>query len=119
MKDRCRDCYLEFENVDKPYHICDFIKQEEFAQKPKEELEQWSFHEIKHPFYKHLSFGASEHGIFGATPTEALHMLDQGICVYLTELIVSMLSKKGKQLLSDASSYICTAATTQSERDMF
>lgn len=118
MKGRCRDCYLELQDVDQPYHICDFIKQDEFHQKSKEEREECSFHFIKYPFYTHLSFGASEQGIFGATLTESLHMFDQGICVYISELIVSMLSKKGKQLLSDASSYICSSATTQSERDM-
>lgn len=119
MHGRARDCDVTWDDVDDPMHQCSFFRQEEILNETDEAtLQARCFHCIPNPFYKFLSFGGDPSGIFGCTPTECLHQFDQGLCVYVSNLVYEMLSLKGVQQLNYACAYICASNILQSERDV-
>ena len=78
----CRDCKVNFDNSDDPYHICDWISTRDFIQKTENQMNEMGFHKIDNAF-SDLNFGAGERGVYGATPSEPLHAFKLGVCKYL------------------------------------
>ena len=116
VKCLCRSCDVRYENGDVHDHVCQYHKMAEMIMKTKDELDEISYYNIPNPFYKYLSFGGDENGIFGCTPNEVLHQFDQGLCDYMCSIIYSQLSIKGRELLNMACQYICSSFSAQSER---
>lgn len=84
----CRDCNVDYEESDNPYHMCQWITPRDFIQKTEEDLNRMGFHSIENAFSL-LNFGAGERGVYGATPSEPLHSFKLGICKYLFDGFVS------------------------------
>ena len=84
----CRDCKVDYDKSDNPYHLCQWITPSDFIGKTEEDLNQLGFHSIENAFSL-LNFGAGGRGVYGATPSEPLHSYKLGICKYLFDGFVS------------------------------
>ena len=84
----CRDCKVNYDKSDNPYHICQWITPRDFVQKTEEDLNQMGFHMIENAL-SFLNFGAGNRGVYGATPSEPLHSYKLGICKYIFDGLVS------------------------------
>ena len=84
----CRDCKVNYEQSDNPYHLCQWITPSDFLHRTEEQINQFGFHCIENAFSL-LNFGAGQRGVYGATPSEPLHSFKLGICKYLFEGFVS------------------------------
>ena len=80
----CRDCKVKFEESDNPNHQCTFINNYDVSNQTSESLRHLGFHKVCNAFDS-ISFGESNRGIYGATPSEPLHAFKLGLCKYLYE----------------------------------
>ena len=121
MKGLCRDCDVSPENGDDPCNDvslkCNFITKRNIEGKSREELNQYSFLNIKNCFSE-LSFGGCERGIYGGTPAEILHALQLGMCVYVAESLEKLFTKSSLDLISNTVIGIVEQAHRQSDRDI-
>ena len=96
----CRDCKVDYDNSDNPYHICDWISSRDFIQKTENEINEMGFHKVDNAF-SIINFGAGERGVYGATPSEPLHAFKLGVCKYLFDgFVTSHLPPKTRKLIN-------------------
>jgi hypothetical protein len=90
VKRLCRYCDCPFDETDNPYFDYAFNKADYIAKKIKEgkveDLRLMSMHCVRNA-WTDVYFCDTQRGIFGATPAEAMHCLQQGLYQYiLTQL---------------------------------
>jgi hypothetical protein len=86
VKRLCRYCDCPFDQTDNPYYNYVLNKADFFAKKIKEgkieELRSMAMHCVRNA-WTDIHFCDFQRGIFGATPAEAMHCLQQGLYQYI------------------------------------
>lgn len=98
LKCLVRDCQVPTKEGDNFNFKCQYHEVETMKNLSSAALQKLSFHKITNAFYK-MEFGGDPYGIFLATPSEPLHQVDLGICVYEVEGFIDKLSQKAKDYL--------------------
>ena len=86
---------------------CVWVKEEEMmgviARNDKDELAKYSQHSIPLHAFRSIDFGGNPYGIYGATPSDNLHVVKLGIMKYTLEIFLEQeLKNSGKFYLNQA-----------------
>ena len=98
----CRACTINFEDLEDPGAFCRFVTQEEIfavADSDDTELQKlWSTHRHTNA-YARAAFGDMIRGIFGATPSEAMHCIQKGPAERVWDITIKVMPPKLKEAL--------------------
>ena len=114
----CRDCNCSKESGDDPMVVCVFHKQSVIEKLSKKECKAISFRKLIVNAFSGVCFGANPYGINVATPPEALHAIQLGLCIRLVESLISELPKSAQEELDNMVAAISSKFHRQSDREM-
>ena len=102
IKRHIRNCNCKYKSLDNPLVACTMLetkKMHDIAQSSNGALrKEWSQHRVDNAF-NYVTFADSKHGIFGATPTEIMHVFRSGMIKVAVQLVLDNVPNGKKKTL--------------------
>ena len=102
IKRHIRNCDCKYEALDKPRTKCRKLKVQEMhkiaSSNNKQLRQKWSRHKVDNA-YNYVLFADPKHGIFGATPTEIMHVFRSGMIKVAVTLVLDYIPDSMKMEL--------------------
>jgi len=115
IKGLCRDCDIPSKHADNENWVCTFFNEEEMQHLTKEDLREYSFHDI-HSGLHGVSVGGSPRGIRELLNPEILHLFSSGHCEWVSDGYTFSLSTNSTKKTNKASGYFVRMYRGQSDR---